>query len=173
MIGIDVVDLSDPLLRKRDKQHLRFILHPEDEPSSNEAFWSLWAAKEAVFKSKRVIQKFNPKLIPIQFRKDNKRNKLHFSSGQKMEGFVKIGFDYVLSVAFRRPENVFYDIQINHTNNPSSEIRNFMERWYHKMFGTKVDIVSNSNELPMVQETDEVVSFSHHGRYMAFGLKKN
>ena len=74
MIGIDIVDIKDVLLHPRTEEHMRFInakgdKYPEDI-DSNLLYWIVWSAKEAIFKSKRQLKPFDPKLITITFLHD-------------------------------------------------------------------------------------------------------
>ena len=74
MIGIDIVDINDVLLRPRTREDMRFIKakgdnYPEDlDPIL--VYWIVWSAKEAIFKSKRQLKPFDPKLITITFSHD-------------------------------------------------------------------------------------------------------
>ena len=81
MIGIDIVDLKDPLLHPRTADHLRFIKAKGDQYPENTdpilLYWIVWSAKEAIFKSKRQLKSFDPKLITVVF-----SNNLYFSSKQ-------------------------------------------------------------------------------------------
>ena len=81
MIGIDIVDIKDPLLHPRTADHLRFIKAKGDQYPENIdpilLYWIVWSAKEAIFKSKRQLKSFDPKLITVVF-----SNNLHFSSKQ-------------------------------------------------------------------------------------------
>ena len=69
MIGIDIVDIKDPLLHLRTADHLRFIEAEGDQyPEHIDPillYWIVWSAKEAVFKSKRQLKSFDPKLITV------------------------------------------------------------------------------------------------------------
>ncbi|MBV6645381.1 MAG: 4'-phosphopantetheinyl transferase superfamily protein [Cyclobacteriaceae bacterium] len=69
MIGIDIVDLADPLLKKRKTSDLRFITTGSDFESTTISpsfrFWIYWAIKEATYKASAAKDRFDPRKICI------------------------------------------------------------------------------------------------------------
>lgn len=157
MIGIDVVDMGDPLFKKR-ADAWRLIAHPDDSPSL--AFWQSWSAKEAVFKTFRKSQPFSPKTIPIQLLPDGR-----FSCGS-IQGIWKRHKQYWLAIAFES-EIPLHFVMDQVTKNPSIEVREKLGEWFQQNSGIDTSIQADSQGLPILSHSKKPVSFSHHGRYLA------
>ncbi len=170
MIGIDIVDTADPLLRTRCKSHLRFIRHPDDHSMDQDDFWGFWAAKEAVFKARRKIQQFDPRKIPVQFI-TQKSGIDSFTSSFGISGFLENRQDLILAIASDQFINIHFEVKEIETKNPSLAVRKWFSQWYSRTFGTKVAIQSDQQGLPFLDGQNMEISFSHHGRFLAFGLK--
>ncbi len=159
MIGIDIVDLNDPLLKSRENS-LRLISHPQDKIKHNTSFWHLWCSKEAVFKVHRNIQPFSPTYIPILFSSNS-----NFHSDE-VKGSVSPSNNYVCSIASTK-ENYHYEIFECETSNPSLEIRTLIKQWFKNTHIT-TSVVKDVHGLPMLSHNQSPISISHHGKYLAF-----
>lgn len=172
MIGVDVVDLRDPLLRKRSEKEMRFISHPNDTPGPgtlscipcSTVFWMFWAAKEAVFKSHRLQKPFAPKEIRIAF-KGFRNNVWEFEGEwrQKTEGKVQVEEDQIFALATaRKIEDARYTKYGLRSASPSAEIR----KLFTEDLPVQCSLISDSNKLPLLTNNGVQlpVSFSHHHR---------
>lgn len=157
MIGIDVVDLADPLLKNR-ADAFRLISHPDDSPAL--VFWQSWSAKEAVFKVQRQKKPFAPKTIPIQLQADGS-----FCSGA-IQGRWFSCMEYWLAIASQHhlPHHLLLE---KFSRNPSFEIRETIHKWFLEHFEIDTAITANAQGLPILSHSGAPVSLSHHGRYMA------
>jgi phosphopantetheinyl transferase (holo-ACP synthase) len=104
LIGVDIVDLTDPLLKPRSRKELRFISHPNDhcpkDIGEETLYWLLWAAKEAIFKAERQNQAFSPKEIEVIYSKKVGDRLLY--SGRwvnEINGYSILKKDNIISVA--------------------------------------------------------------------------
>ncbi len=161
MIGIDIIDLQDPLLKNRTGSD-RFILHPEDRIVRD--FWDYWTAKEAIFKCQRKPGPFKPKDIPINFVSDN-----YFHS-EGWKGAVISTENYCLSMAGAATDHFIFTKE---TPNPSAEIRSKISKWFLEEHQIKTAIVPDANGLPSLSHNKSPVSITHHGRFMAFAFMLN
>ena len=161
MIGIDIIDLHDPLLKNRAGSN-RFILHPDDHITRD--FWDYWAAKEAIFKCQRKVGPFKPKDIPINFISD----KIFHSEG--WEGTVISTENYCLSLAGSVTDHFIFNKQ---TSDPSLEIRNKISRWFIEKHEIVTSVTSDVNGLPILSHNKAPISITHHGRFMAFACILN
>lgn len=166
MPGIDIIDLSDPLLHKREKGAIRLITHPQDQfpPDENE-FWYLWTAKEAIFKAHRDLTMFNPKNIQVIITKSE--DTLKFESGD-IKGELKRIDDAIIAIADKELENVTYKILERKTDSESSEIRDEVVKHFQKEHNLDVKVESDGDGLPIISYHKLPLSFTHHARYMAF-----
>ena len=65
-LGIDIVDLSDPQIQRRNERTLQLVLSAEDKTLEHpNLYWLLWSAKEAIFKCHREAWNFSPTQIPV------------------------------------------------------------------------------------------------------------
>ncbi len=161
MIGIDIIDLQDPLLKNRTGT-ARFILHPDEVPDRD--FWDYWTAKEAIFKCQRNKGPFMPKNIPINFVSD----KNFHSKGWK--GTVISTPNYCLSIA---GDSIDHQIFNCDTRNPSDEIRIKISKWFFDELAIQTKVISDANGLPVLSHNHSPVSLSHHGRFMTFAYISN
>ncbi len=181
MIGIDVVDLKDPLLKPRNRSHLRFINHRNEhlgkfpkKITDNEIYWIYWAAKEAVFKFYRMEETFDPKQIEIQI--------LSVSFGQEIQvkyksehtdGNIWLNHSCIVAIA-HGPEakNVVWQLfDISKAQGTDSEIlRSLASRYLynHHLLNTQFIGEGIPSLLETRSEQTLPVSLSHHNRYGAF-----
>lgn len=170
MPGIDLIDLKDPLLHKREQGAIRLITHPGDEcPEVEHQFWYLWTAKEAIFKAKRDLTNFNPKEIRVIIRQDN--DNLTFESDDIKGNLIKDG-DVILAIADVDLSNVTYQILERKTGNDSQEIREEIVKHFQKEYDLTVKVQSDGDGLPILDHLNLPLSLTHHARYMAFAYPK-
>lgn len=163
MIGIDIIDLSDPLIKSRGKRSLQLILHKSDwYPKDTNSFWLLWAAKEAVFKCYRKTERFSPTDIPIKISYLSTQS-FRFSSGN-ITGRLYQTRHYVLAYCGSNglPE---YSLYFSSFKADSSFIRKKI-----KLQFPEFEIVHDKNKLPLLSSLNIPLSISHHGQYAAFAI---
>lgn len=166
MPGIDLIDLKDPLLHKRDKGAIRLILHPEDKyPHDENEFWYLWTAKEAIFKAQRDLTNFNPKDIKVVIQKNGEQ--LSFTSGEIKGKLLKQG-DMILALADTRLDQISYEVVERQTNDDSSEVRGEVVKHFKNKYDLDVKVKSDGDGLPILDYKNIPLSLTHHARYMAF-----
>ncbi|RED98012.1 4'-phosphopantetheinyl transferase family protein [Marinoscillum furvescens] len=169
MIGIDLNDLSDPLLKERDENALRLITHPEDDfLNLPDFFWYLWTAKESVFKAKRDLASFSPKEIPISFNQ-NSTEKVSFKSG-KYAGVVTRDQQLIYSVASHESTSPLYQVFERATNDESKEVRDSLIHYLQKNLNIESEIIRDGNGLPILSHQEIPVSFTHHHRFLGFAI---
>ena len=168
MLGIDIVDLKDPLLKERDDRSLQKIKNEEDTTIKHkQLFWLLWSAKEAVFKFYREPLNFSPTNIPIQLKEDD--GKISFKSNQA-EGIITVTPEYILALCGNL-EDLDYHIFEKKDNDWSHGIRKMILE-YFKGKGKEYQIGSDDLNLPVIHPPQSVISISHHGRYGAVAYSK-
>ncbi len=163
MIGIDIVDLKDPLFKKRTNRSLALISNDHDQFIEHpNLFWLLWSAKEAVFKVKREITSFSPKHIPIALKKDGSR--ITFESND-IKGEIWVDSKYMLSIAGDNKNDIRYSVVHENSTNWSSTIRKRIKTHFSER-GISASI-NKSGSLPMINDRLPI-SITHHGAYAAF-----
>ena len=171
MIGIDIVDIKDSLFHPRTADHLRYIKAKGDQYPENIdptlLYWIVWSAKEAIFKSKRQLILFNPKLITVVF-----SNNSHFSS-KELVGTVETTPNYVVATAAPPSMEVMQQIWMNHQKASSQKIIRARIIAYFKPLNIRFTL--DENQLPLLcvnEEKEFPISLSHHGNYIAFCIEK-
>ena len=171
MIGIDIVDIKDSLFHPRTADHLRYIKAKGDRYPENIdptlLYWIVWSAKEAIFKSKRQLILFNPKLITVVF-----SNNSHFSS-KDLVGTVETTPNYVVATAAPPSMEVMQQIWMNHQKASSQKIIRARIIAYFKPLNIRFTL--DENQLPLLcvnEEKEFPISLSHHGNYIAFCIEK-
>jgi len=166
MIGIDLVNLDDPLLKPRNHRTLDLITHPDDRfPKHKNEFWYLWTAKEAVFKAHRALTNFDPKAIVIQL--SSQGNHLNFRSEQ-FSGKVFTQEPIIYAIAAKNPEELVYQIYRQESNDESAEVRKRLVEFCKSEYDLDVSIISDSDGLPMLDYKNTPVSFTHHAGVLGF-----
>ena len=172
MIGIDIIDINDFLLHPRNGEHMRFIKAKDDkypkDIDPNLLYWIVWSAKEAIFKSKRQLNVFDPKLITITFSND-----LNFYSKQ-LSGSIEITPNYVMAIAAQESIKLVNKIWINHQKVCSQKA--VRERIIEYFKPINVNFTLDGNQLPLlsVNEGEKIpISLTHHGMYMGFCIEKH
>lgn len=169
MVGIDIIDLTDPLLKSRNTDTLRFISHPSDtivgtgNPGS--MFWSFWAAKESVFKARRRDVRFDPKVIPISLKRAHE-SRLEFVSDDYV-GDVEIAPGYVIAKCSLNSHAVHFSWKRFSGADSRKAVRDFAAGEYGGMFGSTVTI-GPIEKMPFILPDRIPVSFSHHGSLIAY-----
>jgi len=171
VIGIDIVDIKDSLFHPRTADHLRYIKAKGDRYPENIdptlLYWIVWSAKEAIFKSKRQLILFNPKLITVVF-----SNNSHFSS-KDLVGTVETTPNYVVATAAPPSMEVMQQIWMNHQKASSQKIIRARIIAYFKPLNIRFTL--DENQLPLLcvnEEKEFPISLSHHGNYIAFCIEK-
>lgn len=168
MIGIDVVDLKDPLLQSRDSTSLRFILHAEDQidliKNHPVGFWIVWAAKESVFKAHRKHIRFDPLQIQVQLLSKDPEG-FYFESGSLM-GKISIFTESVLACCCT-VERFIFKVAESNSKDPSQEVRALLIQDYLNQAGEAISIGSE-DKMPVLLPSKTPVSFSHHRRFLAY-----
>lgn len=170
MIGIDLVDLKDPLLKTRNNRAHSLIHNPQDQAlatSEEFGFWYLWTAKEAVFKVARKKTSFAPTKIPVQISQHG--NDIYFQSENDVTGCIYTFSDIIISVAHHTSvkEVEFYYTK-SLSSNLSSEARACLVKYFQEHHHMKVQVVNDDEGFPAFNISNTPISFSHHGRYLAF-----
>ncbi|MEP1094366.1 MAG: 4'-phosphopantetheinyl transferase superfamily protein [Cyclobacteriaceae bacterium] len=167
MIGIDIVDLTDPLFRERTSRSLDLISGENDRLIDHpNLFWLLWSAKEAVFKTKREIKSFAPRDIPISLRKEG--SKIKFES-DGIEGEILVSEKNIFSIAGDN-QAFEYSVVNEKSNNWSTTIRKRITTHFSEK-GIAAS-VTKSGRLPMLNDRLPI-SISHHGEFAAFAYPKS
>ena len=171
MIGIDIVDIKDSLFHPRTADHLRYIKAKGDQYPENIdptlLYWIVWSAKEAIFKSKRQLISFDPKLITVVF-----SNNSHFSS-KDLVGTVETTPNYVVATAAPPSMELMHQIWMNHQKASSQKIIRARIIAYFKPLNIRFTL--DENQLPLLcvnEEKEFPISLSHHGNYIAFCIEK-
>ncbi len=161
MLGIDIVDLKDPLLKERTERTVKMIQSKKDVHIEHpHLFWILWSAKEAVFKCRREPLNFAPANIPIKIRKEG--DSILFNSGD-IEGKVEITEDYIISISGDL-EEIGFQIFNKPDENWSEGIRKMIIDFF-KEKGYEFQIGSDDLNLPVILPAESEISISHHGRF--------
>jgi len=171
MIGIDIVDLHDQLLKERTAKDLRFISSPEEKLNLSEFsslhYWMIWSAKEAVFKSIRKLESFDPKSISLVIHE----NTMSFYS-RDIQGRWILDENHILALAWQdhQPD---HHIHYSESNDPSREIREKVIDFFATK-GRKVVVSSDHDRLPILIDVvagiQVPLSLSHHGKWFAYGI---
>ena len=170
MLGIDIVDLTDPKLGERDDRSLKLVQHPDDTLIDHDKiFWLLWSAKEAAFKCYRDTFPFSPTSIPIQI--SNEDGQMTFQSGD-LSGIFEINGDHILAICSDDINTVAFNYYQSDKVIDSASIRNYIKEYFDEK-ATPISIGSDDLNLPMVLPANEPISISHHGHMAAFAYPKS
>jgi phosphopantetheinyl transferase (holo-ACP synthase) len=173
LIGIDIVDHRDSLLRKRDERAFRLIRHPADTydfhgMSIENLFWLFWAAKESIYKAKRQLIRFDPKKIQVSL--IYSENKYRFESDEiKGEVFQKP--KYTLAICGKMDlERTMYEIFESNTNDQSLQIRAQMINHIESKTGFTAENDVDQSGLPTVRFNNKshLATFTHHHQLMGY-----
>lgn len=165
MIGIDIIDLCDPLLHERKDRSLSLIVGAEDDfPDHPQLFWLLWTAKEAAFKARRNIISFKPTTVPIQLTEKDK--KITFQS-EELKGEIEVKKDFVLAKAWLEEADFACEIIEVNTSDWSNEIRSQLTN-HLQGTGSRETLSQDEAGLPILVPSHSPVSFTHHGKFGAF-----
>lgn len=169
MLGIDIVDLKDPQLKKRNERALKLISNQKDKLTEHpNIYWLLWAAKEAVFKCRREAFNFSPTQIPVQF--SVVEGEILFAS-KELLGKMKVTDSYILAVCSDEPEVVADKIFKTKEISGSNSVRQAIVDYFRDL-GIDVSIGSDDLNLPVLLPSKEPISISHHNHWSAFAYPK-
>lgn len=183
MIGIDVVDLKDPTLKPRDRSHLRFISHRNENHnkfpekiSDSQVYWIYWAAKEAVYKFHRLEDTFDPKLIEIQIQSVTfgPEVEITFKSDHAV-GKVWIDDAKAIAIAYglksQPPIWELFDIS-NSKSSESAVLRELSVQYLSSNHELSVNFLDSKIPTLMDEKSKKTyaASLSHHKRYGAFAM---
>lgn len=164
-LGIDIVDLKDEKLRKRDDRALKLIINNADVLLLHKhIFWLLWAAKEAVFKCKRECNHFTPKDIPIVLSENEKS--IIFKSNE-LEGSIHVNDECVMAIAAEKLSSVAYHVFENQVKSDSQNTRKAILDFF-KNKKMNLEIGTDAHDLPVLLPSGEPITISHHGSWSAF-----
>lgn len=165
MLGIDIIDLTDPLLKERTKRSLELIQNAEDQTIEHpNLFWLLWSAKEAAFKCRREPLNFAPKSIPIKLSQIGED--IFFQSGE-LEGRIIQNENYILAICSDEMNEVNFEIFDEESKNWNGRIRELIVEFFGTN-GAEYTIGSDELNLPTILPLNQPISVSHHGRFGAF-----
>ena len=170
MLGIDIVDLKDPLLSNRTDRTLKLIKSPEDFLIEHpHLFWILWSAKEAIFKCRREPINFAPSEIPVQIQEKN--GIITFLSNE-LKGKTFIEGDYVVSLCGDGDiEEILFNVFDRPRGDWSNGIRTMIID-YFKAKGHDYTVGSDDINLPILLPSKSLISVSHHCRFGAVAFPK-
>lgn len=165
MLGIDIVDLTDPLLKKRSSRAIDLIKSPGDKLiDQTNIFWLLWTAKEAVFKSHREPLVFDPKSIRIEL---NLKEDVVFFKSDQLEGKMIQSKEYILAVCSDDLSSISFEVFEETSKNWHDRLRELIKDFFFKK-EKDIEIGSDDLNLPILLPTKETISITHHGRFGAF-----
>lgn len=168
MLGIDIVDLKDPSLRDRTDRTLRFVKNENDVLIDHpNAFWVLWAAKEAIFKCRREAHNFTPTQIPVQL--ESTADGITFTSNE-LQGKVIVNENYILALCGDL-NDMAHEVYTHRDKNWSEGIRKMIIDSFREK-GHDYYIGSDELNLPILEPSKEEISISHHARYGAVAYPK-
>ncbi|WOK08568.1 4'-phosphopantetheinyl transferase superfamily protein [Imperialibacter roseus] len=166
MIGVDIVDLTDQLLKPRSRREIRFISHPNDHcPKGTDEetnYWLLWAAKEAIFKAERSDKAFSPRQIEVVY-SETEGDRLRYRGKwlNEINGYSVLKKDSIFSVAATANiAAVKWKTFMLNTPNQSQELRDCFQR----EMGPGYQVLSDAAGLPTIKHdgTTTPASVSHH-----------
>tara|TARA_R110002012_G_scaffold6596_4_gene31423 strand:- start:7170 stop:7703 length:534 start_codon:yes stop_codon:yes gene_type:complete len=166
LIGVDIVDLTDQLLKPRSVREIGFISHPYDHcPKGTDEethYWLLWAAKEAIFKAERSDQSFSPREIEVVY-SETESERLHYRGKwlNEINGYSILKKGHIISVAATANiEAVKWKTFKLNTPNQPQELRDCFQR---KM-GPGYQVLSDAAGLPTIKHDGITwpASVSHH-----------
>lgn len=167
MLGIDIVDLKDPLLKERTERTINMIKNKEDVLIEHpHLFWILWSAKEAAFKCRREPLNFAPSNIPIKVSKNDED--ILFSSGD-LNGKIQITGEYIIALCGDL-EEIGFEVFNKPDENWSEGIRKMIVDFF-KGKGYDFQIGSDDLNLPTILPAKSEISISHHGRFGAVAFQ--
>lgn len=177
-IGIDIVDLhtEEPALHPRYYERV-LTKFERSQAKSVQDLWRYWAAKEAAFKTLSAI---SPGLIfsPSSFEFDVKQSLVR-SNGIEVAIRINANSNYVVAVAANSPEilnssRLQFWVGELADQDPSVAVRELACRKLAPLLGVGSESISfeggKGGALRLVVEgvgVEHLVSFSHHGRFVA------
>ncbi|WP_258103517.1 4'-phosphopantetheinyl transferase superfamily protein [Marinoscillum sp. MHG1-6] len=174
MIGIDVVDHSDPLLRPRNERSFRLISHPSDQHDATittdleNLFWLYWAAKEAIYKANRLPIRFAPKQIPVSITQKN--GSISILSND-IQGFIDQNNRSTLCICWNKAisSTPWYQLFESIEKDQSLEVRKQLILFLMEK-GIEGEMSKDWKGLPVVNYNGKahLTTFTHHHKLAAF-----
>jgi hypothetical protein len=163
MIGIDIIDLSDPKITKREERAFDFILNPLDIfPKVPGSFWLLWTAKEAIYKCQRPTTSFSPSKIHVTI--DGETSGVFNFKSNEIHGVIYLNPHFVLAVCANSQNLPMYRIYYRTTG----DLRCYIREKVKSHLGQGQAMINDTLGLPAISPGMQVISISHHHRYTAF-----
>lgn len=175
MIGVDIVDHKDPLLRKRDERSFRLIRNTEDrhsdfDISEEQLFWLYWVAKEATYKAIRKRVRFDPKKIPVKI---SKYDNIWCFQSENINGILEQNSNYTFGIC------ALSNVDLNQLNyqifdcrerDQSAGIRKRMVKSLIDKGKGQVSLAVDEMGLPAVRYDGDfhLATFTHHHHLMAY-----
>ena len=168
-LGIDIVDLKDPQVQKRDERALKLVHNSEDQSIEHPLlYWLLWSAKEAVFKCYREAYNFTPTQIPIKLSEID--GDISFTSNE-LVGKIEISNDYVLAICSDDLEDVDHEVLNTDKIGTGAIVREAIVASFNDK-KIKISIGSDDLNLPILLPSNQPISISHHYHWSAFAYPK-
>ncbi len=175
MIGVDIIDHEDSLLRKRDERSFRLIRnerdhHSESDLNQEQLFWLYWVAKEAIYKAKRERVRFDPKKIEVKLVREE--SGWAFIS-ENIQGILEQNSLFTFGICAVEGcdmRTLNYDIFDCSQMDQSASVRNQMVLSLQEKGKKEVSMTKDAKELPVVLYDGEphLATFTHHHRLMAY-----
>lgn len=175
MIGVDIIDHKDPLLRPRDERSFRLIRHASDQHeksiiSEERLFWLYWVAKEAIYKAQRKRVRFDPKKIAVKLIA-NEAQWIFISEG--IHGVLEQNEHYTFGICARKHvslQDLNYEIFNCQERDQSASIRKRMMGSLQQRGKKSVQLAVDEQYLPAVWYDDQfhIATFTHHHHLMAY-----
>lgn len=168
-LGIDIVDLSDPQIQKRNQRTLKLVLNPEDQTIEHPLlFWILWSAKEAVFKCYREALNFSPTQISIKLAEID--GEISFTS-KEFSGKIIISNSNILAICSDDLNAIEYEILETEKIGTGSMVKEHIATYFKEK---DLDVVIGSDDLnlPVIEPGSVPISISHHHHWSAFAYPK-
>lgn len=174
MVGIDIIDRTDSRLRIKTAAMFRFIRHEADNyallpEDVNTRWYSIWSAKEAIFKVHRIDKPFDPTNIAIQFMQGSRG--MIFKSNEII-GEMLITEHRIISIASLEGTAPIWSSFETELGRHQEDVRRQLYTYclQHSLNNYKL----THSRLPELRDTKTgkkaIVSFSHHHKLGAFAL---
>lgn len=168
-LGIDIVDLNDHQLKKRDERAMKLVINSKDKTIEHPLlYWILWSAKEAIFKCYREAWNFSPTQIPVAL---SETDGVIFFSSKDLQGKIEISDSYILAICSDDLEMVEYEIINTDRKSNGTTIRENIISFFNAK-NIDISIGSDDLNLPILLPNKDPISVSHHYHWSAFAYPK-
>ncbi len=168
-LGIDIVDLSDPQIQRRNERTLQLVLCNEDITLEHpNLYWLLWSAKEAVFKCHREALNFSPKQIPIALSEID--GDISFTS-EGITGKLDVTDSYIAAICSDQLGNIAYEVFRTDKPSDGTLVRDYvLDFFQHK--DPAITLEADELNLPILEPGSFPLSISHHYHWSAFAYPR-